>query len=67
MPYLNTITGQYELDRPHRIRLESGLTATGPEITEQILESQGWIWEDYPVPPAPIDSSIVTTSTNTIL
>ena len=67
MPYINIITNEYELNRPHRVRLESGLTATGPEVTDEMLTNAGWQWEDPPIPPAPIDSDTITTSTNTTL
>ena len=65
MPYINIITNEYELDRPHRVRLESGLTATGPEVTDEMLTNAGWQWKDHPIPPASIDSDTITTSTNT--
>lgn len=52
MPWYNHITQQVSDHRPERIRLETGLTLTSEEVTDQALEAAGWRWQE---PSEPID------------
>jgi hypothetical protein len=53
MPYRNTITNEYFLERPHRVRLEDGFTRTEEEVTDELLAETGWVWEELPPEPEP--------------
>jgi hypothetical protein len=66
MPYRNSKTNVYSEGYPHRIRLDNGYTLTGPEVNDSLLETTGWVWEDYP-PPLPAPVIDVSTLTNTIV
>jgi hypothetical protein len=48
MPWKH-ISNQIIDHRPLRVRLESGVTVTGEEITDQLLAQTGWEYiEQYP-------------------
>lgn len=62
MPYRNSKTGEYTVNYPQRVRLDNGLTLTGPLVTDSLLEATGWMWEDYPAsePEPVVDANTLT-------
>ena len=68
MAWRNHKTKYYQLTRPIRIRLDDGSTLTNEEVTDQLLEENGWHWEEDPVLPIVEveEYSTSTTATNTV-
>ena len=64
MPWINTITNEVSEEYPYRVRLENNLTLTGPEVSDELLASTGWQWQE-PTQPEERPYRIVTVTTTT--
>jgi hypothetical protein len=64
MPWILRQREDIKIQRPTRVRLDSGMTLTGEEVTDQILTDTGWRWEDWPEPEPYWQTTATTTSTS---
>jgi hypothetical protein len=61
--WINSTTNEWSEEKPIRVRLPNGLTATGELITDQMLVDLGWAWQEIEEFIPEIDE--INTGTNT--
>lgn len=64
MPWILRQREDIRIERPTRVRLDSGMTLTGEEVTDQVLSDTGWRWEDWPETEPYWYTTATTTSTS---